>query len=331
MPPENDDFSDDSNSLEGIDIAAISADIGDSLGPKAEAGENPTPEAPVIQPAAAPAVPEKPTAEIVEGVNSQAPALALPKAWKKDMAPHWEKLPPEVHAYVHAREADVMRGIQGYQQAAQSWQNLIQPFAPVFQQHPNVNPGQVMQGLMQTHLRLLDPKTPAAEKTAFARQIFESYGIALEAGDPGAENPLQARLDAVQSRLDELVNERNTEKRSAYDQSVQAELSAITEFAKDPKNPYFDEVADNILHFVKTGAANSLAQAYELACYANPTVRGKLLASQQAAPAPSPKPPAGKPFVNLDATTPAKARTRTSGTMDDTINAIAHAAFAKTH
>lgn len=330
MPPETEDFSDDTNSLEGIDIAAISAEIGDSLGPKTEAAEPETPEAPVIQPAQVAAL-EKPTAEIVEGQNSQPAALALPKAWKKDMAPHWEKLPPEVHAYVHAREADVMRGIQSYQQAAQSWQNLIQPFAPVFQQHPNVNPGQVMQGLMQTHLRLLDPKTPAAEKTAFARQIFESYGIPLEAGEPGSENPLQGRLDALQNRLDALTQERDAEKRTAYDVSVQAELSAIESFAKDPKNLYFDEVADNILHFVKTGAANSLAQAYELACYANPIVRGKLLAAQQAAPAPSPKPPAGKPFVNLDSATPARARTRTSGTMDETINAIAHAAFAKTH
>lgn len=318
-------FASENESLDDFDVASVVADIGAELSPPVN-DEVVEPAEPVVvetAPVVAPATPTDPTAPaVVPGQNSV--ARPLPKAWKKEMAPVWEKLPPEVHEYVHAREADVMRGIQQYQTGYQQWDSLIKPFAPIFEQHRDVNPVQLMQGLMNTHLQLLNPSAPAETKLRLAQKILADYGIELPSSGVPSPSADSAELAALKQELSTIRSHLTSREKAEYDAGVEAQLSTIRAFAADPKNEFFDEVGTDIHRFIAQGVASDLASAYEMACWANPAVREKMLAKQRAVTPPpaTPRNPATGKFVNIDAVDSPPPRTRRSGTMDDTINAV---------
>ncbi len=265
-----------------------------------------------------PPVVATPQGEVTPGQNSV--GKPLPKSWKKDMAPVWEKADPSLHEYVYSREADIMRGLQQYAQGNEQWNNLIKPFAPIFQQNPEVQPVALMQGLMNTHLQLLNPSTPPEKKLEMAKAIMSEYGIEFGDQQPQAQHP---KIAALEAQVAQLVAQTRSREQQAFAAGVEEQQRFIDTFAKDPKNKFFPEVQNDILRFIQTGAAQDLPGAYELACYANPAVRAKMLAEQQVnapVPPPAPRKPNGQ-FVNLDSTEPKPARTR-KGSIDDTINAV---------
>ena len=263
---------------------------------------------------------------IVPGQNSE--SKPMPKSWRKEMEPHWSKLPPEVHEYVHTREAQVMRGIQQYQEGANSWNSLIQPYAPIFQSQPDVQPVALMQSLMNTHLQLLNPSAPPEKKQAIMARMLSDYGITLENFSPPTVDP---RISQLEQQIHQLVSHQQQTQRAAYESGVSEQTRQVEAFAQDPKNQYFPEVANDILRFIQTGAATDLASAYELACYANPAVRAKMLAPQasQANPGSAPRAKNGQ-FVNLDGSEVPNARPRAKS-IDATIDGIVSSHFKSTH
>jgi hypothetical protein len=271
---------------------------------------------------------ELPLGETVPAVpaeqNEGTPAVAikpLPKAWKKDMASHWEKLPPEVHEYVYAREADVMRGIQQYQANAQQWNAVIQPFAQVFQQNPGVQPVQLMQNLMNAHMTLLS--APPEQKRAFAQKMLQDYGINLAPGEAGAANPLESELHALRQELYSLKSGFTDTQRKAYEAAVADQRKQVDAFFSDPKNEFAEELQADILRLLQTGAATDLPTAYEQAQWLNPAVRAKLLAKQQVEKAAGQQMPAqGKKFPNIESDPNARPSGRRVKTMDETIDGI---------
>lgn len=312
--------------------SSIAGEIGESLFPKDETTlpeEVVAVEKPVV--AAAPVVSETP-GEIAPGVNSV--IKPLPKSWKKDMAPLWEKADPALHEYVYAREADVMRGLQQYSTGHQQWDTLIKPFAPVFQQHPDVNPVQIMQGLMNTHMQLLNPSLPAEQKRAMAMEIFREYGIDVSgapANPDAAYSALEARLARAEQAAFTAQRESQQRAEAAHREGVAQQEQAVLAFAKNPANKYFDEVGNDILRFIQSGAATDLQSAYDLAIYANPTVRAKVLAEQQVtAPAGKPRNDKNGQFVNVESTEIPAPRSR-KGSIDDTINAVVASHYGSKH
>lgn len=322
--PQSED-ADDFSYGEGF-AASVASDIGDSLFTK------PEPAAKVSATVDTPSEIPEPTAKpvlvgdaetsvhpnIVPGQNSE--AKPMPKSWKKDMEAHWSKLPPEVHEYVHTREAQVMRGIQQYQEGAQSWNTLIQPYAPIFQSQPDVRPVDLMQGLMNTHLQLLNPSAPMEKKQAIIQRLMSDYGISLDGSAPPQAN---AEIQELRQTVQQLLRENERTREQTFAAGVAEQERAIEAFAADPKNSFFPEVANDILRFIKTGVATDLASAYDMACWVNPAVRAKRMAQQAASsapPAPTPRAKNGQ-YVPLDSSVPPPPRTRAT-TMDATIDGI---------
>lgn len=256
----------------------------------------------------------------------------LPKSWKKDMGPEWEKASPALKDYVYEREANVMRGIQQYQNGYQAWTNLIQPFAPMLEQYPQVNPIQLMQGLMNTHLQLLDPRSPMENKAKIVGQLLAEYGINMTADQAPAVDPaLIQRLQRSEQAVQQLMAMQQNAQRQQYQAGVNTYMQQIDAFAADPKNKFFGEVQDDILRFINSGAATTLDAAYDLAVWANPAVRAKMLAEQQVKPpvvGQKPRADNGR-FVNLDDNTPPPTRKAKVGSIDDTINAVVAANYSK--
>lgn len=325
------------DSYEDFDVEAAASDVADSLFPSKEEspGEELSPngaegapvevrnsETPNPQPTNAPGP------SVVPGQNSV--VKALPKSWKKEMAPHWEKLSPEVHDYVYAREADVMRGIQQYQQGAQSWNNLVQPFAPLLQQHPDVNPIQLMQGLMNSHLQLLNPSASNEAKLSLAKKLLEEYGISLDGvQSTPADETLKRELLSLRSELSQLKQGFTAREQQVYDSGLKEKERLVADFAKT--HDFFDEVGADIFRFIQTGVATDLESAYEMAIWANPVVRAKMIAKQQSPQTPNnvKQPQGKKTFPNLDGEPSTAPRTRKSPSIDSTIDSIVASHYSK--
>lgn len=299
------------------------ASLDDSLGK----GETVNEEV-VEKPAALEAKPalETPQGQVLPGQNSV--GKPLPKSWKKDVAPLWEKADPALHEYIYSREADMMRGIQQYAQGHQQWDALIKPFAPIFQQHPDVQPVQILQGLMNTHLQLLNPSLPGEKKLEMAKAIMAEYGIDFGEAQAHARPEYVTQLE---NRLAQMENLQRRREQEAFAAGVADQEKAVISFAQDPKNKYFPEVQNDILRFIQTGAAQDLPTAYELACYANPAVRAKMLAEQQALPpaGQQPKRDASGKFINLESNPDTKPPRTRKVSMDETIDAVVATHYSK--
>lgn len=249
---------------------------------------------------------------------------ALPKSWKREMEAHWGKAPREIQDYVVQREDQFHKGIQQYQGGYQQWNNLMQPYQQLLQQHPNVNPVEILQGLFNAHLQILS--APADQKKALAAQMMQAYGIDLSGSiqqqgeaDPRLTQALE-KAARLESRIAQIEGNLTAQQRAAYETELNKNLSTVEAFASDPKNSYWSEVASDVHRFLSTKAAADLKSAYELACYANPAVRAKILAQQPDESASGKQSQGGKfPNITPSGAAPRKQR---AGTIDDTINGI---------
>lgn len=306
MNEEND------TSLDGMDTAAYAAEIAGDLGFGADSGEK----APVDEPAD-----PDPAASPQNAADGPSPGTAafdaMPKAWKKEMEAHWARLDPEVRKYVNSREADVSRGIQMYQQGHSAWNRLFSPYQQIFAAHPNIDPVQLLQGVMNQHIQMAQG-TPE-QKRNLAAQMLKSYGLEFPTQapqvDPGdiTQHP---QFQAMQKRVDQMESIWASAQNAAQQQAYTKSLSEVEAFGSDPKNPHWNDVVEDVLLLLKKGAASTLPEAYDIACLRNPAVKAKILAAG-AAPAPTPK-AASFPNINGSVTSP-RARKLS---MDETINGV---------
>lgn len=294
------------NSQPEVDTSAIASQIAGELFPKAEQNEgggnlpspgqeaapSPTPAAPAPSP------------------------LTMPKAWKKEMEPHWMKAAREIQEYALEREADVVRGLTGYKQGHESWNQLISPFQPVLQQHPGVNPVQVLQDLMRGHLMLL--QAPPEEKKKLAQQFLKHYGVELNQAEGTPSQPAAVPPE-VQNRIDRL-------ERSFYEQKLAEAQEQVNSFFADPKNKYAKELEEDILNILQSNPKLPLARAYEQAMWLNPAVREKLIADQRKTEEEEAKREAEKAAkaqkLNLNGTEHSSRPAPRKGSIEETINSV---------
>lgn len=300
---------DENQDLDGMDPTAIAAEIASDLGFGASGGEN-LPEPTDPNPAASPE-------NAADGPSPGTAAFdAMPKAWKKEMEAHWAKLDPEVRKYVNSREADVSRGIQMYQQGHSSWNRLLTPYQKIFEAYPNLDPVQLLQGVMNQHLQLAQGSPE--QKRQIAANMLKAYGLEFPAEGGQQQAAPNAELEALKQRLGQVEGLWQAAQRAAQQTSYQKSLTEVNAFSADPKNAHYDEVSEDMFILLKKGAASTLPEAYELACLRNPTIRAKML-TPPTAPAASAKAPAsGFPNINGNTSVPRSKKM----TMDETINAV---------
>lgn len=250
------------------------------------------------------------------------PIDPLPKSWKKEMENDWKTLPKTVRDYVYKRESDVLAGIQQYHSGHQSYSTLVEPFKEVFQQNPDVQPVQLFQNLMHSHVKLLT--LPADQKQQFGRELLKAYGIDLE-GQVTQNQSLPPEFSRMQQELAETRRILRENQENAYRAEVARYEKEVQDFAKNPKNQYFPEVQNDILKLLSTGAAADLKSAYETAIWANPAVREKLLLAKQQEEAAKTK---AKP-TNIESSGSVRVNGSKPLSIDQTIEATAQKLFAK--
>jgi hypothetical protein len=240
-------------------------------------------EAAAPQPAAAPEV-EVPPVEIGAGPK----AIKAPASWKPAAREKFDSLPEEVKQEVARREYETDATLAKTAQErrlAHEFMQIASPYAADYQA-VGMNPMQAVQQFFQYDRALRTGSV--VQKAQLVGNMIREYGIDLVALDnhlaghvpqetqrPGYDPELAARLERME--------------RFAYEQQQSAVLAqqnqlntTIEQFASDPKNEFFNDVAPHMVGLLQSGAARDLKEAYEAACYANPQVRQVLSQRQQA-------------------------------------------------
>ncbi len=117
---------------------------------------------------------------------------------------------------------------------------------------------------------------------ALANQILARYGAAPSEGQTGdqpqARQPAPIDPNAIAQSVREQIRA----------EQIQEEVArSIKQFGADPKNQFFENVRTDMKRLLEAGAAESLDDAYDKACWTNPEIRG-LLIKQQSSPVSDP-------------------------------------------
>lgn len=253
-----------------------------------------------------------------EGEAPDAPDVNAPEAWTREAKAEWANLPPAVQAAVAKREADVATGVKQLQDKykeidqalaprmetlkrtghspAQAVNQLFLWFEALTADAERIKQGQPAQAfpaLMQSfgiHPGYFAPQQPAGGQPAQQQPVAAQQAGAQAGSQPGAapaEIPpwFQEHMAQLQQALGQ--------KFGSFEQALAAQNAAKTQevlsmWSKD--KPYFEEVRVTMAQLLQAGAVPPLAngaadldKAYDMALYALPDVRTKVLADQQKA------------------------------------------------
>lgn len=231
------------------------------------------------------APPTQPDAPKVEAaaVSEAKAARKYPSTWKRDYEPVYRKLEtnPEYAAIldeIERRESDHLKQISSHTPTlnfAQQVKKVLEPYQQTFQQM-NIQPEQAIQHLLAADHALRT--APANVRPALMMQLMQGYGI-----DPASlqDAPkIDPTVYALQNQLQETRNQVNTFMSTVQQQYQQQADMEVEKFKES--HPHFELVRQKMGDLVAKGAASGLEEAYEIAVYADPALRGKMLAEQQA-------------------------------------------------
>lgn len=251
-----------------FDFEASADRIGAMLGedyssPPSEKATAPT-ETPGLQQAS-------PTAQPAAAAPTQ-PVYEVPKSWKKEMHPHWENVSPEAKAYIIEREKQLLDGFSTYRPI----QEAITPYME-WLQRSNIRPEHAISALLNAQLRLT--QGPIEDRKAALRQLAEKLelldALAPANGQPPAQ-PVDPTVQAIQQDLSTVKQQIEAQQRAVYQAQYQENLKKIDAFAADTQaHPYFDEVGDQMVEYLRLRPEASLQEAYERAVAMNPAVWAK--------------------------------------------------------
>ena len=209
----------------------------------------------------APAVPAKPVI----------PKAPKPDSWKKELAPQWETLPPDIQAYIGEREKQYQTGVSTYKTEADRAKNVlgaIAEFEPALQQH-GIPVDRWIQSLGRAHqyLALGSPE----EKLATVQQILANNRIPAQLAIQDEQGQWQLLGQPQQPAITPDVITQTVQQQvqaALVNASAEQEFRAFTE-AKDeqgnPKYPHFEEVKATMAGLLQSELAQDYPSAYEAA------------------------------------------------------------------
>lgn len=268
---------------------------------KRRAGPN---EAAIRAPAAEPEAGAAPQ----EGEEAEA-QLAAPEAFSQEAKAEWAQTPPNVQAAILKREQDSARGVQELRQKYSDIDQALQPRMDVIKRHGHTpgqavnqlflwfealsnNPKEAFPALMQSFR--IDPRqvfqqANPQQQTAPAQQAAPQGGqpATAEAVPPAVQTYIQG-LEQKLGQLSQAVAQKIGTLETNYAQQSEAKTREILDTWATGKD-YFEDVRGMMAQLIQSGAVPPLPnggadldKAYDMAMFAMPDVRAKVLAAQQA-------------------------------------------------
>ena len=197
----------------------------------------------------------------------------------------WKDVPDSVKAEIRKREQDYERGIVKYADNAKRAEAMDKTLAP-YQQFFAMNGGaaQTIPGVLQS-AALLQMGSPQ-QKAQTTAQLIQQFGVNIRMLDEllVGEKPTQAEPD-VNQLVDQRMQAWQQQQAQASRKQQEAGIAdEIGQFANDPKNEFYRDVADDMADIMDIAARRgkdlSLKDAYDRACSMNPQISQIIQARQ---------------------------------------------------
>lgn len=234
--------------------------------------------------------------------ETQAQGVDLPPStWTPGAKAAYLALPADspIRQEIKKREADYQKGITQYKQNAEVGERLLnemRPYEAIIRSQGGT-PETVIRNLLNTAY-LLNTGTPQ-QKAQLLIQAAKQYGADLTAFqgqpqatdgqfDPKALTPIVQQLvqpyvekfNQVHSRFQTAQQQAEQARQHEAQSQIEAFRTATDEKGQ-PKHAYYDNVRGMMASFIESGHAQSLDQAYEMACRAHPEVSQAISAAQR--------------------------------------------------
>jgi hypothetical protein len=213
--------------------------------------------------------------------------VAPPVSWSADAKIAWATLPPAVQQAVLKREDEVSSGFRQKSDQLKQYEPIGAALEPLRQTlaMQGVEPATYVRSLIAADQALRTQPQQAIQ------WIARQYGIDLnqavsqpaEAGQP--TDPTIAALQTKISSFEQYLKQQDEQSRLREQQAITGQIETFRSALNadgSPKHPHFEDVRAEMAALMQAGRAESLDQAYEMASWANPAVRAKILADQKA-------------------------------------------------
>src|SRR6266478_5831826 len=234
---------------------------------------------------------EKERAQTQTGATVSADAGAVagnverPSTWKKDYWEKYDKLDPDLRAYILQRENEYKTGVSTYKgeaEAAKALKTAIEPFLPELQRH-NIDPTVWIRNLGNAH-QTLALGSPQAKLQIFQR-LAQDYGVPLQYLVPNQQGQV-AQLDPTVQYLAQNMQGLQQQWQQFQSQQQAAEQASIQQsieqFKTDAtRHPHFEAVREQMAALLSANLAQNLDEAYEKAIWMSPQVREQVVAASQ--------------------------------------------------
>ncbi len=242
------------------------------------------------------------------------PAVAAPEGWTKEAKAEWENLPSAVQAAVAKREVDMAKGVEDLKKKYSEIDQVLQPRLETLRRHGHspaqginqlfawfealsANPNVAFPALAESfkyNLRSIPGLIPQELIQLWQEKQKQQPGQApaTEAAQPAGEippavqqyiNEMNQKLQALEQGFTNQLGQLSTN----FQQQSQAKTEEIlANWSKD--KPHFEEVRRTMARLIASqevpplpnGAAD-LDRAYDMALWALPEIREKILAEQR--------------------------------------------------
>jgi len=199
---------------------------------------------------------------------------AIKEKWKDlpaDVRQEWSKRENDIHRMMTSHEGELRMG--------RDMKEVITPYMALIQSEGGTPAGAVRDLLNTAYvLRTGHPQ----QKAQLLLEVAQQYGVDLSlAAQP--QQDIDPNMRIIMQEIQQLRQQANPEvlKTQLQDEMTRDMVSKeVSEFAANSSNVHFQTVRSSMGPLMMSGQAKNLQEAYDMACWANPTIRSTLLTAQ---------------------------------------------------
>lgn len=209
-------------------------------------------------------------------------AIQAPKSWSAEDRAKFASLPPDLQQVVANRENErdkfLTQKSNEYSQIMKQrneYDHVLTDIEPSLRSM-GIDKVQAVKELVALY------KHFESDPVGYIQQVAQSRGIDLQKLVSGQLDPRQIALQQQTHKISSLEQKLDgffQEQEKQIETTLSREINA---FASDPANEFYSEVRVHMGKLIGSEQAKDLQEAYDMAVWANPATRAKLLAKQEA-------------------------------------------------
>lgn len=215
-------------------------------------------------------------AEVTQEVALPAPIHQAPASWTSKAKEEWSKIPLNLQEEIIKREKDVARGFEEKGQEANFARSIKETIAP-YQERLNQfgsSPKEAIEYLFK--MENFSHKDPEG----YILHAAQGLGVDLASLAQKAQQYSQQQQGTYNPQLAALERKLAAVEQNLSEEKLSKTQSEIDKFKAD--KPYYDQLEPLMIALIETGQApRELQTAYDMALYANPQTRTRILEDQR--------------------------------------------------